>query len=104
LNNSFFGIMRSKIAQTLSSLKKVAYSYPLFLICAFILMYAIQVLIHDSSGESFPFVKLAFTAALGVSTSFALAIVGQRYGRRWLWYGLGVLFLVAFYFNVLPQE
>lgn len=96
--------MRSKIVQTLSSLKKAASSYPLFLICAFILMYAIQVLIHDSSGESFPFVKLAFTAALGISTCFALAIVGQRYGRKWLWYGLGVLFLVAFYFIVLPQE
>lgn len=95
--------MRTRVVQTLYDLRKVAGTYPFFLACALVLMLSLQFLIGSVS-DSFSIVKLAYTASLGVSVFFGLAVLGQRNGRKWIGYSIGLLVLVAFYFFALPKE
>ena len=96
--------MRTKITQTLINIRKVIFAYPLFLVCAFILMVSVQALIGSFYQDSFKLVKLAFTAGLGVSLSFGVALLGQRTNKKGLWTLLVLAFLFAFYFLVLPEK
>lgn len=96
--------MIQKIATTLHTVKLAFLRYPLMLICALIFMLVIQEHIRLGSNQNFWLSKTAFTTGLGISLFFALAMIGQRIGRIWLWNGLGVLFLLGFYFFIMPSE
>lgn len=96
--------MRPKIAHTLVNIKKLVCTYPLFLVSATVLMLAVQALIENTLDDSFTLVKIAYTAALGISVFFGIALLGQRIGKRWLWNCLGLVLLMCFYLFVLPEE
>lgn len=96
--------MRPKIAHTLVNIKKLVCTYPLFLVSATVLMLAVQALIENTLDDSFTLIKIAYTAALGISVFFGIALLGQRIGKRWLWNCLGLVLLMCFYLFVLPEE
>lgn len=97
--------MREKIIQTLTSLRKAIINYPLFLTSALVLMLAVECLIATTSTlDSFLIQKMAFTAGIGISLSFGVAMLAQRFQRALLWNILTLIFLSLFYFLILPTK
>lgn len=96
--------MHTKIVQTFANIKSIVVTYPLFLFCALVLMLSIQALIDSAYAESFTLIKIAFTAGIGISLSFGVALLGQRNDKKRLWTLLTLGFLFAFFFLVLPEK
>lgn len=97
--------------QKLKNIKEDAFgvirSYPLVLSFALIAaVFSVEGIFlsdHGFDEESFNLLKVIIVCCLGISLMFAIKMISQRIGKRYLFEILGILFLIVFYF-LLPKN
>ncbi len=79
-------------------------NYPMVLLVSFLGAVSLIYLSDYTIGEErFVFVKSSLVLCMGISLMFALKILSQRIGRKWVLEIFGIAFLAFFYF-ILPEK
>lgn len=98
--------MNLKLLGILSKLKNVWIRYPFVVLMSVLMAFCAIYLVDSNYPKSiveFNITKLLIVSALGISLTYALNLLAQRIGKSLVFSGLGVVFLVGFYF-VLPKH
>jgi hypothetical protein len=96
--------MQQKLQHITQKVKGTLLSYPMVLAMAVIMASDIIYMIENERQlpENFLPIRILITSALGISLMFAIKMLSQRVGRELLWHGLGLVFLVGYFF-ILPS-
>lgn len=98
--------MQSKVSETLTKAQQTIIRYPLVLLTSFIMSaFAVYLagLSYNNERSDFFELKIIMVSALGISLLFAVKMLSQRIGKELLWSGLGLGFLIGYYF-LLPKN
>ena len=98
-----------KLKTLVQNSKSVLFNYPFVVLSAivatvsFIILNEIRLTTENQTHEGIA-LRIGFLAMLGNSLFFGLTVMGIRYGKTLLWNCLGILFLCAYYFFLLPAN
>lgn len=97
--------MKTKFLEITGKAQDIVLRYPMVLLMALLSSIGAIYIVNTKYDREFLFTQSKFTVCccLGISLMFALKILSQRIGKRFLLEIMGTLFLIGFFF-ILPQK
>lgn len=95
-----------KLSVFFQKAQSVVLRYPMVLLMSFIMTATVIYMIENkhSKWEEYEFIKIIIVSSLGISLMFALKMLAQRIGKEILIQISGLVFLVGFYYFILPTS